>query len=522
MVIQCMCLLNYFRIVKDLFRIGQVLKYLVQKDKHIPDQIGLGLVPDEVGWATPARPGAQARQSGRRLRRKRKFTYRHLAQLKHILPEAVQVDKILIHDEETMCMNPTLKLSLLFDVVEGHHEQSNFIALCKVFASRLYNFCSTHPEGCEIPEAVLPEPFNQRSITMPSDSLPLHLSTESLPTSIETKPINSFCLHPSFSKHFSRKNAVAETQNFISPVSLSSIGDVYRSNQDVGIWQLKTSLNPCSQPTIITNPVELTYPLQYFSSGTCENTPMKLQLEAGHLMVETPVQSTPKRSIPSSDGKLKTMTIPDRTPCNMSAKRSLNFSCLEGEEGFLNSITDEIEQYKVVEGNVSSSHAPLQECAPLPSSAPPGSLGCWPTKHLLAAPAARLAGGALVEVNSCCSAKDHRINPSGLVLQKRLSASLSDLVALIHQIFRSVNCSSITKEELMHKIIIQNCDIVERGEVEDQLELLEKLVPDWICRNLAPSGDLLYKWVYHPFLIVTCHIKGGSDLNSVCERLTSI
>lgn len=32
------------------------------------------------------------------------------------------------------------------------------------------------------------------------------------------------------------------------------------------------------------------------------------------------------------------------------------------------------------------------------SSAPPGSLGlgCWPTKHLPAAPAARLAGGALV------------------------------------------------------------------------------------------------------------------------------
>lgn len=33
---------------------------------------------------------------------------------------------------------------------------------------------------------------------------------------------------------------------------------------------------------------------------------------------------------------------------------------------------------------------------PLSSSAPPGSLGCWPTKHLPAAPAARLAGGALV------------------------------------------------------------------------------------------------------------------------------
>ena len=38
----------------------------------------------------------------------------------------------------------------------------------------------------------------------------------------------------------------------------------------------------------------------------------------------------------------------------------------------------------------------LAQCAPLSSSAPPGSLGCWPTKHLPAAPAARLTGGALV------------------------------------------------------------------------------------------------------------------------------
>ncbi|KAK8572924.1 hypothetical protein V6N12_028964 [Hibiscus sabdariffa] len=35
-------------------------------------------------------------------------------------------------------------------------------------------------------------------------------------------------------------------------------------------------------------------------------------------------------------------------------------------------------------------------CAPLSSSAPPGSQGCWPNKHLPAAPVARLTGGALV------------------------------------------------------------------------------------------------------------------------------
>lgn len=38
----------------------------------------------------------------------------------------------------------------------------------------------------------------------------------------------------------------------------------------------------------------------------------------------------------------------------------------------------------------------LAQCAPLSSSAPPGSLGCWLTKHLPAVLAARLTGGALV------------------------------------------------------------------------------------------------------------------------------
>ncbi|RVW69948.1 hypothetical protein CK203_052695 [Vitis vinifera] len=30
------------------------------------------------------------------------------------------------------------------------------------------------------------------------------------------------------------------------------------------------------------------------------------------------------------------------------------------------------------------------------------------------------------------------------------------------------------------------------GEIEEQIELLEKLIPEWIFRKLAPCGDLLY------------------------------
>ncbi|RVW24566.1 CDT1-like protein a, chloroplastic [Vitis vinifera] len=55
----------------------------------------------------------------------------------------------------------------------------------------------------------------------------------------------------------------------------------------------------------------------------------------------------------------------------------------------------------------------------------------------------------------------------------------------------SINRSVVTKEELMHKILASHCDIVDRREVEEQLKLLQELVPEWISEKLASSGDLL-------------------------------
>ena len=113
----------------------------------------------------------------------------------------------------------------------------------------------------------------------------------------------------------------------------------------------------------------------------------------------------------------------------------------------------------------------------------------------------------------------------------QMSIQLPDLVSLVHHIFQSVNFSPITKEELVHKIILDSLDIVDRsrsrwlslysstlhiflidsliseltqstftGEVEEQIGILEKQVPDWICRLPAPSGDVLYRWVYNTSL----------------------
>lgn len=42
-------------------------------------------------------------------------------------------------------------------------------------------------------------------------------------------------------------------------------------------------------------------------------------------------------------------------------------------------------------------------------------------------------------------------------------SSMPGTVAVIDDIFRAMGCSSITKEELVHKIMINNFDIVERS-----------------------------------------------------------
>ena len=76
----------------------------------------------------------------------RRFSYRHLAQIKYILPEAVQTDKVLIHDKDTLCMKPDIKITLLFDAIEGHYQKSIFMALQQVFTTRLLNFSAMHPE----------------------------------------------------------------------------------------------------------------------------------------------------------------------------------------------------------------------------------------------------------------------------------------------------------------------------------------------------------------------------------------
>ncbi|PNX76416.1 cdt1-like protein chloroplastic-like, partial [Trifolium pratense] len=98
-------------------------------------------------------------------------------------------------------------------------------------------------------------------------------------------------------------------------------------------------------------------------------------------------------------------------------------------------------------------------------------------------------------------------NDIGLDASDDNSSSLVELVNVIDSIFSSVKRTSITKEELLQKIMMNCLDFVEISEVEEQIEILEKIVPDWICKKLVSSGDTVY-----------C-IKNAVDLESIRSRL---
>lgn len=437
----------------------------------------------------------------------RKFSYGHLARIKYLLPEAIQMDKILVHDKKSLCMKPDMKIGVLFDVVEGHDEESDFIALRQVFTSRLVDYFIKHPEACDIPQAILPgpfnlskgatfedkagdhsmavfcEPFNEISETIAPEPMITDQSREYLPAAIESQMLSTPShLRPSFNRHFSQKTPSEEEKVQLlasSPVpsSVSPSGDLhnehlneartgespefcskfnFRTNLDIESERARQSCIPYSKYTSF-NPLPSQPINPEVSADVYTSTSPKCKPDSSvdKLLLETPAQSTPRRAMHSSDDKHKDTTGQKQTLSCKPAKRVLDFSYMEADKGAS-------EYYEFLHD---SSTQPLAGSSSLLKKA---------------------------EVSLGHSSVDQKTCQSDTVHQQ-MSIQLPDLVSLVHHIFQSVNFSPITKEELVHKIILDSLDVVDRREVEEQIGILEKQVPDWICRLPAPSGDVLYK-----------------------------
>ncbi|KAI3831226.1 hypothetical protein MKX03_034012 [Papaver bracteatum] len=418
---------------------------------------------------------------------RRKLSYSHLAQIKYILPEAVQVEKILIHDERTLCMKQDMKITLLLDVVEADPDQSPYAVLCQMFHQRLLKFFRNHPEGCDIPEVTLPVLMSQSRSTS-QYMLPEVARVESHPSSNELEPSSSSSLLSStFKRRFSEKIIVPETEKTkllasLYPFSPLEPDDVI--SQDRGGLLQKEGL---SQVIETTTPMSLLSSKEYeskeyeskeYESKEYESSPMKSISGPNQLMSVTPTQSAPqRRTAPDSDEKV---ICQSNISSHSVAKKSLNFlSPLKGDEIASGSILDESKHYR-------------------DSSLKPAA-----AKRILLVDDVTGSPCPLIQAEFL-HLKDKEEMIGGKLSR---TTSLPDLFNLIYHIFQSAKYSSITKQELVHKIISEDVLIEETKEAEEQLDLLEELVPDWIQKKLVPSGDLLYS------------IRKVSDLDSIRARL---
>lgn len=416
---------------------------------------------------------------------KREFSYRHLAMIKYILPEAIQIDKILVHDHKTICMKQDMKVTLRLDAIDSQQERSAFVALRKLFSSRLLSFFETQPEDSDVPEAILPVPFNPVCQKDISEVLPAASTTDSQQFFVNTKPlVHSAHLCPSFSQHFSLKSNDMETEKtrlIASPVTLISTKTDVMPKENIEKQIEGDASSSLSEFTTIDffnvqeSPIEK---VSHFSSCVQESPVGKSSVTTESIMIETPAQLPPKRLMPSFDNKVT--DCQKQSTCH--AKRSIDFSSFEEDENALDSNADDLD-CKVV-------HKAMAQTSKARENVKQGNF---------------CDASALVQQVSSkgLTVENHVVNRVGV-----LSGFVTDLVPVINHIFKSSKCSSITKEELEHKIIMNVCDIDDRREVEEQMGLLEKLAPDWIFKKLTPSGDVLYT------------IKSVPDLDSIRARLS--
>ncbi|KAK2367381.1 hypothetical protein P8452_55726 [Trifolium repens] len=426
---------------------------------------------------------------------KRNFSYSHLAQMKYILPEGIEIEKVVVVEKKSLCMKPDLKISLVFEVLEDHSEQSAYLALGRYFNSKLINFFNQHPEGTDIPEATLPEPFSQKPCNLVFKDGPVNLSTELSSTCSEVElSLNNLHLSSSFRRHFSQKNGTDETeqvQYFSSSTNSLSTheSDCLGNEESESISQKKcTRLSDCvsnlnaergkqeESPSMGFQPNVINTTVHKISPPFSESPDWKIVSGTDNLLTRTPALSAPERLVLGSDVKIQKMTGQKSTSCFKPAKRVLDFSLTEAGDDLDNRV---------------DMSKPSRGCSE--------DFKSFDSVSLLQE----------VQENLHYSLKKINQKEIGLDASDDNSSSLVELVNVIDSIFSSVKRTPITKEELLQKIMMNCLDFVEISEAEEQIEILEKIVPDWLCKKLVSSGDTMY-----------C-VKNAVDLESIRSRLVN-
>uniref|UniRef100_A0A7N1A1E2 CDT1 Geminin-binding domain-containing protein n=2 Tax=Kalanchoe fedtschenkoi TaxID=63787 RepID=A0A7N1A1E2_KALFE len=410
----------------------------------------------------------------------RRFTYEQLAQLKYILPEAIVLKKVSILDETTSCMKFDIHISLESDVM-GKGRSGKTQQLCKVFRLRLLDFLKSHPEGTEIPQGPLPEPFGRRgegsSLHTYDPTISLVIAGTSSDHVLEEKKAASHLSH-SFRKSFSKKVGSQEEARTNLPDYLQSSEIAFKKSR-LSSCSFKEELDVLVAPSMMESSMQvpngdsdaapcllssslLSTPCKHTSSledRQSEKTPSKLDSIPVTPMTSTPASLTPKRSLMSPDDDHSNKTS------NKLVRRALRTRSLK----FDAPVKDvDAEEDRVKEVSCSSIESELVDI---------------------------LDEGLLQSIMEK-ERKTREENDPAISQAKRrrdMISALPKLFNMVHFYIRSINRSVVTKEELLHGIISSHSDFLDRREVEAQLKLLQELAPDYISERIALSGDCLLR-----------------------------
>ncbi|CAN6298979.1 unnamed protein product [Urochloa humidicola] len=402
---------------------------------------------------------------------KRTFSYSHLAQMKHLFPEAIQIKRVLLHDEKSLCMYADLEITLVMDVVEcTSPDQSPSMAICEAFYSKLLSFLDAHHKGTDIPEAILPEPFNSRSREKLYLEAPNGQAAEpALEGTTEDGLLYASHFPQSFQKLMSQKivaDGTEKTQLLPDSAELSSV-----SAYDTEGINRSTRKQDTHAPVPANYEISAT-PSRHLISCCQESTPKQGTSESP-LLVGTPAMQTPKRPLPTPLEKPGITCGQISEPRSASsARRSLKTS-LKFEEGSV-SYDDGMEHEAAAKRDMVSEDSSSSK--------------------------------SLEEKETVSFTDKDKSNQGPVETQEKID-SLRTTFDIVCDISRSTKSSLITKQELFHNVLTNNLDIEETGEIEEQLHVLEDLAPDWISKKVINGGEILYS------------IEPIKDQNSVRARL---
>ncbi|KAL5996985.1 hypothetical protein ACLOJK_007911 [Asimina triloba] len=417
----------------------------------------------------------------------RRFLYRHLAQLKYIFPEAIVAKKILVHDERTLCMKPDLLISLQLDAAaNGGGSRSGgggggYLALRKMFRARLLEISKTHPEGDEVPEDILPEPFNETKPKLSIASNVIETDGANLPPhSSEILLQRPSHLSHSFKQRFSQKKFPIPESAKTLPAGHGDLVTTATSTSDketcTPIFQspLRGSMNP---PTSKSSSTSFGSHAELFPSSPCkiqeEHTSMKSEEhgaeKAADNITGTPAKllSTPLKLI-SSTPELRTPKRCRLSPRNLSTPPNRFTRCPNASRALEFPTPTKKPELEDEKKDAETSTVDEDILNFLPQA---------------------LLHSLREKEKKAMEERDKGL--PAIRRRQQMIACLPKLFDMIQLIFQSMKRSVITKHELTHKIISNNYEIVDRREVEEQLKLLQELLPDWISGKMSSSGDFL-------------------------------